>query len=66
MFFVGLHRKCRSKIATTVLRLRTKKCGQYCGAARIPHIGSQVSLEVGHHCGFNGFTATGWGGGKNR
>ena len=61
---LSLCRKIRGKVAVRVLRLRAKKCGQFCGAARIPHIGSQVSLEVGHHCGFNGFTATGWGGVK--
>lgn len=62
MCCVSLHRTIRSKISTSVLRLKAKKCGPFCGAARLPHIGSQVELEVGHHCGFNGFTATGWGG----
>ena len=64
MFFVESYRKLRSFVATRVLRSRSKKCGSHVGAARIPHIGSQVSLEIGNHAGFNGFTATGWGGGE--
>lgn len=64
MFFVTLFRRMRSSVATFVLRKRAKRCGSYVGAARIPHIGGQVSLEIGDHAGFNGFTATGWGGVK--
>ena len=61
MFFVGIYRNIRSKIATRVLRMRAKTCGLHVGAARIPHIGSGVDLEIADHAGFNGFTATGWG-----
>lgn len=62
MSIVTVFRKTRSTIATFVLRKRAKRCGQYVGAARMPHIGSGVTLEIGSHAGFNGFTATGWGG----
>lgn len=62
MLLVKVLRGVRSYIATTVLRMRAKKCGSNVGAARIPHIGGQVSLEIGSHASFNGFTATGWGG----
>ena len=61
MLFVALYRNIRSLLATGVLRMRAKKCGIGVGAARIPHIASSVSLEIGSHSGFNGFTATGWG-----
>lgn len=61
MFFVTLYRTIRSKIAKMVLRMRAKTCGPHVGAARIPHIGSQVTIEIGDHAGFNGFTATGYG-----
>lgn len=64
MFFLTIYRRGRSKVATIVLRMRAKTCGEYVGAARMPHIGSQVELEIGQHAGFNGFTATGWGGVK--
>ena len=62
MFFVTLFRRIRSSAATFVLRKRAKRCGSHVGAARIPLIGGQVSLEIGNHAGFNGFIATGWGG----
>lgn len=61
MSIVILFRKIRSTVATFVLRKHAKSCGRYVGAARMPHIGSGVTLEIGSHCGFNGFTATGWG-----
>lgn len=64
MFFVNQFRRVRSFVATSILRSRAKKCGSHVGAARIPHIGGQVSLEIGNHAGFNGFCATGWGGVK--
>lgn len=60
--FVNTFRKVRSLISTFVLKRRAKKCGVSIGAARIPHIGSGVTLEIGNHASFNGFTATGWGG----
>ena len=61
MWYVSLHRNIRSKIATSIIRLKAKKCGVGVGAARIPHIGSQVTIEIGDYSGFNGFTATGFG-----
>lgn len=64
LFPVTLFRRIRSAIATWMLKYYAKSCGSHVGAARIPHIGSQVQLEIGSHCGFNGFTATGWGGVK--
>lgn len=64
MFFVTLFRRLRSRVASYILHKRCKSCGICVGASRIPHIGSGVSLEIGHHAGFNGFTATGWGGVK--
>lgn len=66
MILLSFFRKIRPWVATLVLRRHAKSCGEYVGAARIPHIGSGVTLEIGSHAGFNGFTATGWGGGKNR
>ena len=62
MFFVKVVRCIRSSFATKALRMRVNKCGTYVGAARIPHIASTVSREIGSYCSFNGFTATGWGG----
>ena len=64
MAILKLYRRIRGKIATRVLKWRAKSCGNYVGAARLPHIGSQVTLEIGHNAGFNGFTATGVGGVK--
>lgn len=64
LFFVNTFRRVRSTISTFVLKSRAKKCGVSVGAARIPHIGSGVTLEIGNHASFNGFTATGWGGVK--
>ena len=61
MLFVNLYRRFRGIIATSILKKRAKKCGSYVGAARVPHIGSGVSLTIGNHASFNGFTATGWG-----
>lgn len=63
-FPIKLYRSLRSWFATTILKLRAKSYGSNVGAARIPHIGSQVVLEIGQYAGFNGFTATGWGGVK--
>ena len=56
-----LFRLIRGRVATLVLKWHAKSCGDYVGAARLPHIGSQVTLEIGHNAGFNGFTATGVG-----
>ena len=64
LFPVTVFRRFRSVVATCILKCYARSCGSDVGAARIPHIGSQVVLEVGSHCGFNGFTATGWGGVK--
>ena len=64
LFPVTVFRRIRSVIATRILKYYAKTCGAYVGAATIPHIGSQVVLEIGQHAGFNGFTATGWGGVK--
>ena len=64
MVLVSIYRKLRTKVATFVLKHRASKYGDYVGATRIPHIGSDVKLEIGSHAGFNGFTATGWGGVK--
>lgn len=64
MFFVMQFRRLRSRVATLVLHKRCKSYGTCVSAARIPRIGSEVVLEVGQHVGFNGFTATGWGGVK--
>lgn len=64
LFFVTIFRKIRSLIATSILKYHAIGCGKFVGASRIPHIGTQVKLEIGDHCGFNGFTATGWGGVK--
>ena len=61
MFFVTMYRKLRSLVASFILHKRCKSCGAYVGAARIPHIGTEVTLELGSHVGFNGFTATGKG-----
>lgn len=61
---IKIFRKMRAKMATMILYIRAKKCGANVGAARLPHIGSQVTLEIGHNAGFNGFTATGVGGVK--
>lgn len=49
--------------ATFVLKHRVVSCGKYTGAARIPHISRVSKVYVGCHCGFNGITITGWGGG---
>lgn len=38
-----------------------KSSGSHLCANNFPHIGSQVTLEIGHHANFNGFTSTGWG-----
>lgn len=61
MFFVIKYRKLRSLIASIILRKRCLSCGKDVGASRIPHIGSEVILEVGNYAGFNGITITGWG-----
>lgn len=62
MILLSFFRKIRSWVATRVLRRYAKSCGDFVGAARIPRIGSGVTLEIGSHAGFNGFTASGWGG----
>lgn len=64
LYIVTLYRKLRSYVATIVLRMRAVKYGSYVVAARIPHIGSQVTLEIGNHASFNGITVTGVGGAK--
>ena len=61
MLFVNIFRCVRGGVATYVLRWRAKSCGKHVGAARIPHIGSEVELIIAEHAGFNGFTATGYG-----
>lgn len=61
LFPVSCFRGLRSWLATSILKMRAKSYGSHVGAARIPHIGSQVILEIGQHAGFNVFTATGWG-----
>ena len=61
MFFVKLFRKVRGLIATQILRWNAKQCGEHVGAARFPHIGSGVEIEIAEHACFNGFTATGCG-----
>ena len=62
IYILNFYRHLRRIISTLVLRFRASKCGNNSGAARIPHIGSCVNLEVGDWSSFNGFTATGWGG----
>lgn len=62
MFFVNIYRTVRLKLATWILKHRAVSYGDFVGAARVPHIASTVTLEIGSHAGFNGFTATGWGG----
>lgn len=64
MILVSLYRKLRTKVATFVLKKSAVSFGESVGATRIPHIGSDVKLVIGSHAGFNGFTATGWGGVK--
>ena len=61
LFFVNICRVIRGLVATRVLRWRANSCGKNVAAARIPHIGSQVILDIGQHASFNGFSATGWG-----
>ena len=61
MAFVFLFRQIRGIIATRVLRARSKSCGENVGAAKLPHIGTEVDLYIANHAGFNGFTATGYG-----
>ena len=61
LYVITCYRRARSVIATKILCLRAKKVGLCVGAAKIPHIGSQVTLEIGDHAGFNGFSATGYG-----
>lgn len=65
MILVSLYRRIRAMISTAYLKWRTNKCGQHPGAARFPHIGGNVQIEIGDWCSFNGITFTGWGGGKN-
>lgn len=64
MFFVHQYRRLRARLATFVLKRRAVSCGNYVGAARIPHIGSGVQLVIGEHSSFNGLTVTGMGGAK--
>lgn len=64
MFCIKFYRNVRSTFSTYVLRMIAKKSGKNVYAARMPHIGSQVILEIGSHASFNGFTATGVGGQK--
>lgn len=64
MKIIWMFRNLRSVIATWYLRRKSFMCGSQIRAARIPHIGSEVKLEIGNHTNFNGFTATGWGGVK--
>ena len=64
MFFIRNYRRFRSMVATKILRMRAEQCGKSVSAARIPHIGSQVTLHIGEQASFNGFKATGWGGVK--
>ena len=66
MMVVNLFRSIRGRLATAILKWRAAECGTHVGAARVPHIGGEVTLRIGNHASFNGFTATGWGGGKNR
>ncbi len=42
MAFVFLFRQIRGIIATRVLRARSKSCGENVGAAKLPHIGTEV------------------------
>ena len=64
MILVSLYRRIRAMISTAYLKWRTNKCGQHPGAARFPHIGGNVQIEIGDWCSFNGITFTGWGGVK--
>lgn len=64
LFVVNIFRRFRGYVGTHILYWHAKSCGAHVSAARIPHIGSQVELEIGNHASFNGFTATGWGGVK--
>ena len=61
MFCINFYRNVRSGFSTYIIRMIAKKSGSYVYAARMPHIGSQVMLEIGNHASFNGFTATGFG-----
>lgn len=65
LLMVGVYRKIRSAIATFILKRSVKSYGRYVGAARIPHISSTATVEVGDHSSFNGLTISGFGGGKN-
>lgn len=66
LFIVTLFRRIRSGFATFILKHRAVSYGKFIGAARVPHISSGAKVEIGSHCGFNGMTISGWGGGKDR
>lgn len=61
MTIIGAFRMLQGKIATFYLKRRCVKYGANVSAARMPHIASISSVEIGSHCSFNGITITGWG-----
>ena len=58
---VDVYRRCRSALATFVLKRLAVSCGDHVGAARIPHIARVSKVSIGSHCAFNGITISGWG-----
>lgn len=62
IFPIEIFRYCRHLLATLVLKRLTVECGDEVGAARMPRISRSAKVKIGHNCGFNGITISGWGG----
>lgn len=64
-FFIDNIRKIKHYIYTFLLKRQLMSYGNYIGAAKLIKISRKAKVNVGSHCGFNGMTISGQGGGMH-
>lgn len=65
VYFVDKCRKLKHYISTFLFKRQLVSYGDHIGAAKIIKISRKAKVSIGCHCGFNGMTISGLGGGKN-
>ena len=63
VYFVDKCRKLKHYISTFLFKRQLVSYGDHIGAAKIIKISRKAKVSIGCHCGFNGMTISGLGGG---
>lgn len=66
IYFVDKYRRIKHHFYTFLLKRQLVSYGDHIGAAKFIKISRKAKVAIGCHCGFNGMTISGLGGGKNR